>query len=71
MKDDIITKLPLLGLSNSGSFNFCSSVPDLYNREQATPAPFVSMREMTNIFRSNTRILSVTLYGYVCFCYWI
>uniref|UniRef100_A0A3N7F8A0 TPX2 C-terminal domain-containing protein n=1 Tax=Populus trichocarpa TaxID=3694 RepID=A0A3N7F8A0_POPTR len=55
-----------LGLS-SGNSNFCSSVPNkmqkvdrkVYVREQAAPAPFVSMAEMMKKFQSNTRELSL------------
>ncbi|CAK7322742.1 unnamed protein product [Dovyalis caffra] len=55
-----------LGLS-SGSSNFCSSAPNkmkkeerkVYVREQAAPAPFVSMAEMMKKFQSNTRELSL------------
>ncbi|KAJ6908716.1 hypothetical protein NC651_018944 [Populus alba x Populus x berolinensis] len=55
-----------LGLS-SGNSNFCSSVPNkmqkvdrkVYAREQAAPAPFVSMAEMMKKFQSNTRELSL------------
>ncbi|KAI5561173.1 hypothetical protein BDE02_16G097000 [Populus trichocarpa] len=40
MKDDIITKSPLLGLSHSGSSNLCSSVPDAARRESSSSICF-------------------------------
>ena len=57
MKDDIITKSPLLGLSHSGSSNLCSSVPDAARRERYASFDSPKCFQLLNSFMFSKRFM--------------